>query len=385
MIFLLNALRLGGADRFRTWVEQACVDILGALMTYQGTREYDITDEQPGKIIHEYRETIDSRLLLKGLQFDKHVSFSGFDQTFLFIIAYRLFADNFPNHPAVLTFWPAVERALTWIEFWADDDKDGLFEYQRRDERNILHQVWRDSFDSLAQTGINTPPHPIAWLSVQAYGFRALDDAADLYQRRGNPKKATIFASRAANLRDIVNRSFWLADEECFAIALDQTKTPVRMVNSDGGHALWSGIITDDLKPLIVDRLSQPDMFTSCGLRTLSSQSEFYAPFSFHRGNIWPFDNGIFLLGLMAEGYHGQARRVIEAVCSTMIKMGSPVEMYVVLDPALLVEPQLNVSSLLFRRRPTHENLNQGFSAAAAVLMATALARLEGIELDDKE
>jgi glycogen debranching enzyme len=384
VIFLLEAVSRTNLPRFRAWVEHAAVDAFRALAIHQGTCLCDEIEEQPGKIVHEFRDEIDDRLRRMGLNFRNGRSYSGFDQTFLFVIAYRLFADRHPNHPVSGELWPAVESALRWMDLWADDDGDALFEYRRRDERNLLHQVWRDSFDSIIETGVDAPPHPIAWLSVQAYSYRALTDAAELYRRAEDRVTAARFAKRAAILRQKVNRSFWLENENCLAIAVDARKAPVTMVSSDAGHALWSGIVDSSLEPALVRRLMQPDLMTSYGLRTLSSESPFYAPFSYHRGNIWPFDNAVFLLGLLDHGYREEARHVIEAVSSTVMRMGSPLELYIALDRELFVEPSLAVSYALLKRRLAQENKNQGFSAAALVLMAAALAGFEGDEIDDE-
>jgi glycogen debranching enzyme len=43
----------------------------------------------------------------------------------------------------------------------------------------------------------------------------------------------------------------------------------------------------------LIGRLRRRDLMTTYGLRTLSAQSPFYAPFTHHRGNVWPFDNAV--------------------------------------------------------------------------------------------
>jgi glycogen debranching enzyme len=53
-------------------------------------------------------------------------------------------------------------------------------------------------------------------------------------------------------------------------------------------------------------------MLTRYGLRALSSKSPFYAPFTYHCGNVWPFDNAVFAMGLLERGYQAQTRKVID-------------------------------------------------------------------------
>ena len=381
LMFLLEAARLRSSPAFNAWVEARAADIFGRLCALQGTRIYDLTEEQPGKIIHEFREQLDQRLRESGLLFEQGRSYSGFDQTFLFIIAYKRFQELFPASPVVESTWPSVIRALDWIEHYADDDGDGLFEYRRRHPSNLLNQVWKDSYDSIVQTGFDVPPHPLAWIEVQAYAFRAFHDAADLYEERSDIGKAEYLRSRAATLRDQVQDLFWLPKEDCFALALDARKSPITMVTSNAGHALWAGIVDLSHQERLVNRLLKNDIMTRYGLRTLASSSPFYAPFTYHRGNIWPFDNAVFVRGLLEYGYRDQARRVIEGVCQAIAKIKSPIELYVVLEQAIFIEPPLPAEDVLVLPRPIPKNQNQGWTAAALLYFAAALASMTGTEL----
>jgi glycogen debranching enzyme len=382
LMFLLEAAaRLRSSPAFRAWVEAKATTIFGKLCDSQGSRIYDLTEEQPGKIIHEVREQLDQRLRESGLPFENGRSYSGFDQTFLFIIAYKWFCDLFPTSPVVESTWPHVLRALDWIEQYADDDGDGLFEYRRRHPSNLLNQVWKDSYDSVVQTGFDVPPHPLAWLEIQAYAFRAFHDAAHLYTEKRDTSKAGHLRSRADTLRDQVNDLFWLPQENCFAIALDARKSPLTMITSNAGHALWSGIVDLPHQERLVNRLFQDDLMTRYGLRTLSSKSPFYAPFAYHRGNIWPFDNAVFVSGLLKHEYRPQARWVIEGVCQAIAKIQRAIELYVVLEHEIFIEPPLPTEDVLALPRPIPKNQNQGWTAAALLYFAAALAEMTGTEL----
>jgi glycogen debranching enzyme len=98
--------------------------------------------------------------------------------------------------------------------------------------------------------------------------------------------------SRAAALRDQVNALFWLLKEDCFAIALEAKKSPITMVASNGGHALWAGIVDLPHQERLVNRLLQDDMMTRYDPRTLSS----------HNGSIWPHDNALIAYRLSRYG-----------------------------------------------------------------------------------
>ena len=174
LLLLLEGERLGAAPSLGARVEAAGARILRAHVELQGERIDDEIEEQPGKVIHEFRPMLDERLRRYEMPFRDGRSYASFDATFLFVCAYAGYARRFEGHPVVAETWPAVERALDWIEEYADDDGDGLYEYRRRDGRNPLNQVWKDSFDSVSTvSGFDVPPGPLAWIEVQAYAARA--------------------------------------------------------------------------------------------------------------------------------------------------------------------------------------------------------------------
>jgi hypothetical protein len=53
-------------------------------------------------------------------------------------------------HPeAVTELLSAADRALSWIAECGDRDRDGFVEYQRKTDRGIANQGWKDSFDGI--------------------------------------------------------------------------------------------------------------------------------------------------------------------------------------------------------------------------------------------
>lgn len=171
-----------------------------------------------------------------------------------------------------------------------------------------------------------------------------------------------------------------MPEEDCFAIALsaernaDGTKKKVRMVSSNAGHALWAGIVAHVKERPLVERLMKPDMASQYGLRTVSSKSPAYAPFTYHRGCIWPFDNAVFVMGLLKHGYKEEALDIVNGVCSALSLIGSPIELYLVLDADIFLHPQLASPQGLALRRADQENRNQGWTAAALLYFASILA-----------
>jgi glycogen debranching enzyme len=179
-----------------------------------------------------------------------------------------------------------------------------------------------------------------------------------------------------------VNAAFWMDGEDCYAIGLDGAKRVIPMVSSDAGHALWARLPDPAHEPALARRLLRPDMTTTYGLRTLSSASPAFCPFAYHRGNTWPFDNAVFVMGLLRLGQRAEARRIIEGVAAALLQIGAPIELYVVLDRPLFVQPEVAAEHVLLMRREHQENRLQSWTAAALAYMAAVLAWLGDIRLE---
>jgi glycogen debranching enzyme len=96
---------------------------------------------------------------------------------------------------------------------------------------------------------------------------------------------------------------FWLPDAGYYAIALDGQDRPCRVISSNPGHCLWTGIVSPARAEAVTRRLMADDMTTGWGLRTLSSKERLYNPMSYHNGSVWPHDTAIAALGMLRYGF----------------------------------------------------------------------------------
>ena len=293
VLLLQHAATLRPDPRVESLLDVLGPRILTSLAALQGTVVDDAVEEQPGRIPHEYHRVASPHAEAMGLPLAEGRSYGGFDETFLFVLAHDAFVASHPAHQVAATLQPSVASALAWIDGFADPDGDGLYEYSRRNPANLLNQVWKDSFDVATHTGFDVPPQPLAWLEVQSYAYAVLA-----------PREPV----RAARLVELVDERFWLSDNDGYAVALDGQKAPIKMVGSNGGHALWAGAVRPERVEPLVRRMTQPDLLSDYGLRSLSRASSFYAPFAYHRGAVWPFDNAVFALGLLRNGHDELAR-----------------------------------------------------------------------------
>ena len=51
---------------------------------------------------------------------------------------------------------------------------------------------------------------------------------------------------KAENLKKKFNEQFWMEDQNYFALALDGKKEQVKVITSNPGHLLFTGILDDD-------------------------------------------------------------------------------------------------------------------------------------------
>jgi glycogen debranching enzyme len=125
---------------------------------------------------------------------------------------------------------------------------------------------------------------------------------AELFEQLDEFPRASELRRKVANLHDKFEERFWCEDIGFYAFTLDPDKRPVRTIASNPGHLLWSGMAAPDRAARVVKRLTEPDMWSGWGIRTLSAQNPAYNPFSYQRGAVWPHDNGIIALGFKRYG-----------------------------------------------------------------------------------
>jgi glycogen debranching enzyme len=270
------------------------IGTLQQLAAVQGRQVDPITEEQPGRIMHEIRRGPASADVLGG-----SIYYGSVDAAPLFVMllaeCWRWGADE----TAVRALLPAADAALAWAEEYGDRDGDGFIEYRRATDRGLINQGWKDSFDGINDaTGRSAEP-PIALCEVQGYQYAALLARAELADAFGDASTAVRLRERADALRAKFLEAFWLPEQGWYAVALDARKRPVDALTSNVGHCLWTGIATDEHAAVIVERLAGEQMDSGFGLRTLASTMGAYNPMSYHNGSVWPHDTAIAVAGLL--------------------------------------------------------------------------------------
>jgi glycogen debranching enzyme len=282
---------------------------LGTLQTLadrQGAVVDPLTEEQPGRILHEVRLGIGTGLALGG----KSAYYGTADATPLFVTLlgevsrWGLAAED------IAALLPHADRALDWIRDYGDRDGDGFVEYERLNDQGLINQGWKDSWDGVNFADGSIAEPPIALCEVQGYVYSAYIARAWMARDAGDEALAAELWDRAKTLKKRFNEQFWLPDRGYFAIALDRNKRPVDACASNMGHCLWSGIVDEAKAQQVVDRLMSPEMFSGWGVRTLATDMGAYNPASYHNGSVWPHDNALIVAGLMRYGFVKEAQRI---------------------------------------------------------------------------
>ena len=292
-----------------------CADTLRLLAAYQGTREDEWRDEQPGKILHELRV---GEMARTGAI--PHSPYYGtVDATPLFLIVLGRLASWTGDLSLFEELRPNVERALEWMRRWGDVDGDGYIEYRSRSGRGLINQGWKDSGDAIVDEHGRIATPPIALVEVQGYAYAARLEVAALYRRAGDAGAAERLEEEARLLRTRFNQDFWVERIGCYALALDGGKKPLAVVSSNPGQALWCGIVDEARADTLVKRLMAEDMFSGWGVRTLARDERAYTPIGYHLGTVWPHDNSLIAAGFRRYGFDGAASRIFEGLASASL------------------------------------------------------------------
>ncbi|MEV0293000.1 glycogen debranching N-terminal domain-containing protein [Nocardia sp. NPDC050710] len=270
------------------------VGTLQQLAEFQGQVVDPLTEEEPGRIMHEMRRGPASGQVLGGQRY-----YGTADATPLFVM---LLAESrrWGADPVLIAeLLPAADAALRWITEYGDRDGDGFVEYRRATDRGLINQGWKDSFDGINDATGHLPEAPLALCEVQGYVYAAMLARAELAEEFGETRIAGRWRERAAELRGKFAEQFWLPDKGWYAVALDAGKRRVDALTSNGAHCLWSGIATDEHAAELIRHLSDPKMDSGFGLRTLASSMGAYNPMSYHCGSVWPHDTAIAVAGLL--------------------------------------------------------------------------------------
>jgi glycogen debranching enzyme len=293
---------------------------LRALADAQGTKEEMLTEEEPGRILHELR----FGELTYFHERPQSPYYGASDTTPLFLVVLDEYERWTGDVNLVRALEPNARAALNWIDRFGDRDGDGYIEYQRKTDLGLENQCWKDSWNSILFHGGALAPAPRATCEIQGYAYDAKVRCARLAREIWKDEAlARKLENEAAELKRRFNRDYWIPDRQFFALALDGSKKQVDSLCSNIGHLLWSGIVDDDKAPALRNHLMSPPMFSGWGIRTMAEGEGGYNPIEYHNGTVWPHDNSIIAAGLARYGFRKDAADIVAGMFEASLVFGN--------------------------------------------------------------
>lgn len=334
--------------------------IAESLAARQGRRHDDRSEEEPGRIHHEWRslwlgrrrtdpENVDVMRLLQELwgdpASDELCYYGSVDATCLFVtLVHRIVGREGPSlldtvvrrgDASETSIADCVREAAEWITDRTTSSDLGLLEFRRSNPVGLPWQALRDGELSYqhADGGVANADAPIASLEVQGLAHDALLAAAEIV---GDASGAA-WTDRARRLRAATLEHF-VADDmpSGFCMAVDRHPTTntlrqVRVETTLPGELLESSFLDRALSEAdyaervgrIVRHLFGPSMLTAVGLRARSLDHRGTlepAPYATYQGSLtsWPVMTNIVSRGLARIGLPRLAadldRRILDGI-----------------------------------------------------------------------
>lgn len=338
-------------------------EIILTMAEFQGVTENPVSEEEPGKILHEWHpETPDTPIeewtkKYWGADSEVRVYYT-VDATPLF--AMTVAAQVARRGPGILereqrrydgetvTVREAYVAALDWIMTKVENSSAGLLEYCHRNPGVLLNQNWKDS-----QTGMLHPDgsyndfsQPIASLEVQGYAYDALAGASDVLEDSG---RSAEYDAAAAKLRQRVVEQLWMPEALYFAQGIDrdadQRPQQVKTLASNAGVLLGSGLLDGlpefarhEMVKGVVRKLFSEEFLTDVGIRCRSLAHENLTAlldYSDYHGTwaVWPKETFDIATGLRRQGLPNLAVELETRILNAFRITGGYPELYYV-NPA---------------------------------------------------
>jgi glycogen debranching enzyme len=125
--------------------------------------------------------------------------------------------------------------------------------------------------------------------ALGAEALRALSNLAHLAGREDVSKQV---GEEFARQRLLVNNSFWSAEKNRFAFALDQENQQVDEPSVLATVPMWFGLLDDEKAGAMITQLAEPEHEADWGMRIISSRAAKYSAGGYHFGSVWPLFTG---------------------------------------------------------------------------------------------
>ncbi len=312
-------------------------NILLTLASMQGVTSNDVSEEERGKIIHEYRTLyVDGKLLEDAPRFifeeltkkwgregDALTYYGSIDSTPHFVRVLCAYSKRYgrsilkervlQRDGIRVSLLASLTSAVEWIMVKLESSSTGLLEYQRRNPHGIENQVWKDSREFYVHESgeLANFKRPIASIEVQGLVYDALIMAAELI-----PEQKKELLQKAIDVRDRTIELLWQSERNYFALGADYAQNGfLRIISTSTANpaALLDSGFFDDLEETdkrryisgIVRNIMGLDFLTDAGTRSRSLRESDLIRFWDYHGSFtsWPKETYDIAKGLRRQGF----------------------------------------------------------------------------------
>ncbi|MDB5185974.1 MAG: hypothetical protein JWL85_497 [Candidatus Saccharibacteria bacterium] len=331
-------------------------NILLTLGSLQGEESNNLSEEEPGKIVHEYRTTmvdgkrIDdvSRHIFEELSGkwggdEESVAYYGsIDATPHFIRVLLAYHNQYGDkilHKSVtlrsghkLPMSIILENSVSWLVTKLTESKSGLLEWQARNPHGIPNQVWKDSNEFYIHENKELANHnaPIASIEVQGLAYDALMLASEHFDAKSKELQMI-----AAQLRDRTIALLWQPGRKYFALGADyDAKGALRIIQTMTANpaALLDTMFFDQLPDeqrqeyvtAIIRTILSREFLTDAGIRSRALRESKLIGFWDYHGSFvtWPKETHDIAKGLRRQGFSQISRELENRLLNVIMKSG---------------------------------------------------------------
>ncbi len=329
-------------------------NIILTLASLQGTVANKDNEEEPGRIIHEYRsiningkkinqksqeilETLSSQW---GGTPEELAYYGSVDATPLFVRVLDAYCGRYGEKilkvqvtrrdDSQASVAEVVRQSIDWVEKKLEQSRSGLLEYQRVNPKGLMNQVWKDSNEFYTHKDGTLANHdgPIASIEVQALAYDALM-AAGRFDEQNESK----YQARARELRDHTIKLLWQEDKKYFALGTDFSEAgELRTIDTKTANPaalLDSGFfeeLSDELQKKYVGAIAETivgrDFITDAGVRSRAlSEAHLVGHWDYHGSYVsWPKETYDIAKGLRRYGFSKLARQLESRLLNVFLK-----------------------------------------------------------------